>query len=234
MSSSLNDTRLFPLIRRSAVLEYGMCDQVRLDHGREFFLTLFMQEKLADRRYNTERLPYRQTPSTKNHTIERTWPEVNNRVNYPLKGALMELVNQEEVDMEDDLTRYCVSTLSCQVAKIGLDRVVQSWNAHRIPGKGVPNVLAHGGCQKKISLDLLPNAVEAADWYDHEVGSSLTRVSTFGRNPFQSPEDQEAVERQFSMQCPDICSLFESAVNFQHATYQSVLKILIDMVRRHA
>lgn len=94
--------------------------------------------------------------------------------------------------------------------------------------------MAHGGCQKKISVDLLPNASEAADWYDREARSSLTRVSAFGRNPFQSAEDQEAVDRQFSTQCPDICSLFESAVNFQHAQYQNALKTLIDIVRSHA
>lgn len=47
----------------------------------------------------------------------------------------MQLVNQEELDMEDDPKRYCASALSCQVTTVGLDRVVQSWYAHRIPGK---------------------------------------------------------------------------------------------------
>ena len=32
-----------------------------MDHGREFFLTLFMQEKLAGYRNNTAREPYLQT-----------------------------------------------------------------------------------------------------------------------------------------------------------------------------
>lgn len=83
-------------------------------------------------------------------------------------------------------------------------------------------------------MDLLPKAVEAADWYEQETRSSLTRVSAFGRNPLRSPEDQRAVERQFSMQCPNINSLFESAVNFQNGQFQSALKILIDITRSHA
>lgn len=42
-----------------------MWDQVRVDHGTEFYLTLFMQEMLAEYRHNQEILPYLQTPSTK-------------------------------------------------------------------------------------------------------------------------------------------------------------------------
>ncbi|XP_034091495.1 uncharacterized protein LOC117559009 [Gymnodraco acuticeps] len=219
--------------KKSAIMEHGMWDQVRVDHGKEFYLTLFMQEKLASQRHNTERPPYRQTPSTKNHTIERIWPEINNRVNYPLKLALIQLVDQEELDMEDNMSKYCVSSLTCQLAQLGVERAVQAWNAHRIPGKGIPNYLAREGCPKRVEPDLLPVASVAADWYDQEVGR-LTRESHFGTNPFHNAQDQEAAEREFGQQLPDVSFLLDNAVNNQPEHFKHGLKCLVDVTRRHS
>lgn len=50
---------------RPAILANGMWDQVRVDHGKEFYLTLFIQELLSPHRYTQERRPYLQTPSTR-------------------------------------------------------------------------------------------------------------------------------------------------------------------------
>ncbi|XP_034404886.1 uncharacterized protein LOC117741770 [Cyclopterus lumpus] len=228
-----NNLTIYSDVYRSAVMEYGMWDQVRVDHGKEFYLTLFMQEKLADHRHNTETPPYQQTPSTKNHTIERIWQEVNNRVNYPLEAALVQLVDQEELDMEDRITRFCVSSLTCQLAQLGVSRTVEAWNAHRIPGKGIPSYLARDGCPKKLSPDYLPAASVAADWYDQEVGS-LTQVSHFGTNPFESAQDQEAAEMEFALQCPDTDVLLDNAVNNLPQPFKDGLKGLIDITRRHS
>ncbi|XP_038063019.1 uncharacterized protein LOC119733706 [Patiria miniata] len=128
-----NNLLIYDNVYRPAVLEYGMWDQVRVDHGTEFFLTLYMQEKNNDLRVNCSRQPYIQTKSTRNHKIERMWPEVNQRVNYPIKGAPVELTDAEKLDIDDSLVKFCVSTLCLQLCEVGVDREVTSWNAHRIP-----------------------------------------------------------------------------------------------------
>lgn len=62
------------------------------------------------------------------------WSEVNARVHYPLKTALVQLVDTEELDMEDNTTKCCVSDLTCQMAQTGITNVVEARNSHRIPG----------------------------------------------------------------------------------------------------
>ena len=39
-----------------------------------------------------------------------------------------------EIDMNVDLHKFCVSTVSCLVAEFGLIEVAQTWNFHSIPG----------------------------------------------------------------------------------------------------
>ena len=37
------------------------------------------------------------------------WVEMNQRVNYPIKRALNSMVNDEQLDMEDEITKFSVS-----------------------------------------------------------------------------------------------------------------------------
>ena len=50
---------------RCAVVANGMWDQVRVDHGKEFYLCLYIQEILSRHRYNLSRQPYLQTTSSR-------------------------------------------------------------------------------------------------------------------------------------------------------------------------
>ena len=43
---------------------YGLWEQIRVDCGTEFILTLFVQEKLRQQYGSTEIAPFVQTPST--------------------------------------------------------------------------------------------------------------------------------------------------------------------------
>ena len=71
----------------------------------------------------------------KNHIVERTWVEVNNRVNYPIKKILIGMVEREEVDIHDDHHKYCISWFTIHVCAAGLKMFVESWNAHPLPSK---------------------------------------------------------------------------------------------------
>lgn len=72
--------------------------------------------------------------SLKNLRIERFWVEVNARVNYPIKNALRDMEQRGVIDMEFEDTQFFVSSVTLRVAKVGMQRTVEAWNHHSIPG----------------------------------------------------------------------------------------------------
>ena len=65
----------------AAVSEYGLWDQVRVDHGKEFYLSLYMQERLRVGHGN-DTIPYIQTTSICNHIIEIILVEIAKSKSY--------------------------------------------------------------------------------------------------------------------------------------------------------
>ena len=119
---------------RPIIQQYGMWDQLRVDHGREWYLMLFVQEQLAHLRRNTDRVPHLQTTSTMNHRVERFWVEINGRVNYPLKECLISLEERREIDIDCSTQKFLISWFTIRVAKVGTTLAIQAWNEHPIPG----------------------------------------------------------------------------------------------------
>ena len=71
-----NNEVIYANVFKAAVDEYGLWNQLRVDHGKEFYLTLYIQEKLRIGRGDSAIPPYVQTTSTCNHVIERIWVEL--------------------------------------------------------------------------------------------------------------------------------------------------------------
>ena len=66
--------------------------------------------------------------------VERVWPHVNSRVNYPLKRLLIRMTEDEVLDMSCPITQFCVSNITLKTSTIGLQRFIDSWNSHTISG----------------------------------------------------------------------------------------------------
>ena len=47
------------------------------------------------------------------------WVEINNRANYPVKDALVKMVEQQMIDLEDSATQF---------ALLGFDESVPGWS----------------------------------------------------------------------------------------------------------
>ena len=89
------------------MLKEGLWVQVKVDYGHEFSLMLSVQQGLAGFRVRQDRVPFLQTVSRENHRAERIWPEVNQRINYPLKHLLIQMEANQIIDMRDETVKFC-------------------------------------------------------------------------------------------------------------------------------
>ena len=67
-----------------------------------------------------------------NHPIERIWGEVNQRVNFPIKAGLNDLVDKEILDLNDEISKFSVSAVAIEISRVGMTSFVEAWNAHPI------------------------------------------------------------------------------------------------------
>ena len=129
-----NPILIYEFVYRKAVSKYGLWNQLRVDHGREFCLCLFVQDLLKGYRTSQEKDPWKQTKSTENNVIERFWPEMNSRVNYPIKRAMIRICEEKDLDTSEPVLKYCFSWISIYVATAAAEHLIKSWNFHRVPG----------------------------------------------------------------------------------------------------
>ncbi|XP_064383624.1 uncharacterized protein LOC135351363 isoform X2 [Halichondria panicea] len=195
-----NNLAIYDSILRSSTKTYGLWKQIRVDHGREFYLLLYVQEALRCRVGPRDILPYVQSPSTENHTVERIWVEVNSRINYPLKRHLISMEATNLINMSDETTKFCVSFVTCNVAYHGLSLFVAAWNHHSIPDGEVPGT------------------DEAADAYRSQ-GGQLREFGLFGCDPLKDRQDLIMKREQYFLSRCRFGDIFSNVVSGNGQAY---------------
>ena len=180
-----NAITIYEHIFRPAIQQFGIWDQVRMDNGNEFCLVKFVQRRLAHLRYDQRREPFRTTPSTSNYVVERIWPEINSRINYPVKRAITIIIDEDDFDMNDLVFKFCLSRVTLYVTQDPVRHFINAWNHHRVPG---PRGCVPIECWQNTSRTILPpvhsvpNPLEAVEMFEIS-GGTLTRISEFGIDP---------------------------------------------------
>ena len=177
-----NPISIYGALMRPMLLQFGLWQQVRVDHGTEFTLILAAQQHLARHRQWQDRQATLQTTS-QNHRVERMWPEINQRMNYPVKRVLVRMEGNDDLDMTNATTKFCVSWLTIQVIESAVRNFIAAWNSHRIPGSGGSIRLATRAPQTTaLPPSLVPTVSEMVALYC-QGGRRLTPEHTFGSDP---------------------------------------------------
>lgn len=177
-----NPILIYEFVYYTALVEFGLWNQLRVDHGKEFVLCIFVQDILKGYRLFKDKEPWKQTTSTENNVIERFWPEVNARVNYPIKRALNRIVEEFDWDMSNPVLKYSISWVTIFIADHASRHLIDSWNFHRVPGSDgcvpVDNMFRSKRTVKLIE-PLIPTVNDAVRMYE-SLNGRLTRNSQFG------------------------------------------------------
>lgn len=168
-----NNMAIYDHVYCKAVRDYGLWDQIVVDCGREFVLSLFIQDHLQLHRVSADgspssRLPYRQIKSTENNRIERIWVEVNQRILYPYKYACLELQQASALDMNNMCHAFTISYLLRVFIPIQLDKFINAWNQHPIPKSGIPADALANKRNYGLPSFYLPDAIHAVEMYLNE------------------------------------------------------------------
>ena len=174
-------------------------------------------------RYRLEgrKQPFKQTRSTENNVAERMWPEVNQRINYPVKRAMNEIIETDDAgifDIENHTFKFCVSWMMLHITKTVF--FVKSWNCHHVPGpRGrIPfeNMIRTKRMSKFLE-HLVPNTSEVVSMLEAH-GGQLTRSANFGIDPLiQRGDLYESRLTLFQRNAPPPSEIFSDAIygNFE-------------------
>lgn len=231
-----NPILIYKFLYRPILEQHGIWDQLRMDHGTEFTLVISVQQGISNFRNDPSRHPVLQSMSRQNHRAERIWPEINSRINYPVKRVLVRMEG-DGCDMNDEITKFSVSWVTIRVVAGPVRRFIGAWNAHTIPGcrGGIPDVLARTS-SRVVSIQPLhiPTVNEAVRNHESNNGN-LTRDVTYGRDPIADYSGLQALrESDFSRVFPSMDALFEDVLHADGNLLKQAIFHFRDLNTRYA
>ena len=146
-----------------------------------------------------------------------------------MKRVLVRMEGNDDLDMTNATTKFCVSWLTIQVIESAVHNFIAAWNSHRIPGSGVgiPNSLAT--CAPQTTA-LLPSLVPTVSEMYCQGGRRLTPEHTFGSNPITAHSElQHLRRRDFFHRYPDLKTLFSSTLHSDGAHFRDALLYFISL-----
>jgi hypothetical protein len=194
-----NAIAIYNVLFRPLLINEGLWEQVRTDHGGEFALIAAIQLELQSLRHPVCNCrPVVHSMSTQNHRVERLWPEVNQRINYPVKMILVMMESSGELDLTNNRDKFAVSWVTIKVISQATTDFVQAWNHHRISGStgGIPvNLASNNRSLTRISQRAVPHTDQAIRLFTQN-GGHLTQESTFGRDMLHEYPNLQALRER--------------------------------------
>ena len=186
-----NPILIYGFVFRPALCRYCNWDQIITDHEREFNLVIFVQQFLTVYRNDKSCESYKQIRSTKNYVAERFWREVNIRINYPLNRPMNHILENEDLDISDELLKFCFSWVMLYSSVDAVNHLLNSCNRHRMPNPAgyvlIKNMLVTTRTPK-VNDPLIPTTPEAVKMYEDN-GGVLPRNAEFGYDPLMHRKD---------------------------------------------
>ena len=214
-----NPIVIYDKIFRPAIAKYGAWNQLRIDHGKEFVLTIFVQELIEIYHYSRNKTPWKPTALTDNYVVERFWVKVNSRLNYPIKKILSKIIDEYDYDLNDPIIKHSLSFIYCNLARGPFQHLVQSWNYNMEMINKIP----------PLNLAFLPSTDEVVRMYEC-MGGQLTRMSAFGEDPLEDIYHAYESRKALLDGCqPGWGEQFSHAVLGRHDTIQKALEKCINL-----
>ena len=189
---------------------------------------LFLQQHQSVYRNDVSHESYKQAHSTKNYLAERFWPKVNMRINYPVKRAMNHIIENEDLDISDEILKFCFSCVMLNSSVDAVNHLLNSWNHHGVPGPAgcLPseNMLATTRTAK-VNDPLIPTTPEAVKMCKDK-GGVLTRSAEFGCDPLIHREElYQSRETLFHANAPTTTEIFLEVVHCRYTKLYEALRL---------